>query len=84
MKFRRFLISLSIATVLLSLPIFLVKAFKACSYRVTAFTYGHPGEPGGGQPLHEETKIDSSANYTKPIRLTLSKPGFICEHRRPK
>lgn len=63
---------------------FLVKAFKACGYWVTAFTYGHPGEPGGGQPWHEETKIDSSSNFTKPIRLTLSKPGFMCEHRRPK
>jgi hypothetical protein len=63
---------------------FLVKAFKACGYWVTTFTYGHPGEPGGGQPWHEETKIDSSATFTKPIRLTISKPGFMCEHRRPK
>jgi hypothetical protein len=62
---------------------FLVKAFKACSYLVTGFTYGHPGEPGGGTQWHEETKIDSSANFTKPIRLTLSKPGF-CIHMTPK
>jgi hypothetical protein len=48
------------------------------------FTYGHPGEPGGGKPWHGETKIDSSANFTKPIRLALSQPGFMCEHRRPK
>jgi hypothetical protein len=62
---------------------FLVKAFKACGYWVTAFTYGHPGEPGGGTQWHEETKIDTSANFTKPIRLTLSKPGF-CVHMTPK
>ncbi|HEX5081012.1 MAG TPA: hypothetical protein VFY40_03130 [Blastocatellia bacterium] len=62
---------------------FLVKAFKACSYLVTAFTYGHPGEPGGGTQWHEEIKLDSSANFTKPIRLTLSKPGF-CVHLTPK
>jgi len=62
---------------------FLVKAFKACSYLVTAFTYGHPGEPGGGTQWHDEIKIDSSANLAKPIRLTLAKPGF-CEHMRPK
>jgi hypothetical protein len=62
---------------------FLVKAFKACGYWVTAFTYGHPGEPGGGTQWHEETKIDTSANFTKPIRLTLSKPGF-CIHMTPK
>ena len=63
---------------------FRVKAFKACSYWVTAFTYGHPGEPGGGNPWHDEIKFDSSANFAKPIRLTLSKPGFICVHQRPK
>jgi len=62
---------------------FRVKAFKACSYLVTAFTYGHPGEPGGGTQWHDEIKFDSSANLAKPIRLTLSKPGF-CEHMRPK
>jgi hypothetical protein len=62
---------------------FLVKAFKTCSYLVTAFTYGHPGEPGGGTQWHEEIKLDSSANFTKPIRLTLSKPGF-CVHMTPK
>jgi len=64
--------------------IFRVSAFKTCKYWVTAFTYGHPGEPGGGKPWHAEIKIDSSANFTKPIRLTLSQPGFLCEHRRPK
>ena len=63
---------------------FLVKAFKACSYWVTGFTYGHPGEPGGGTQWHDEIKFDSSAKLAKPIRLTLSKPGFMCEHRRPK
>jgi hypothetical protein len=63
---------------------FLVKAFKACGYWVTAFTYGHPGEPGGGKPWHEEIKLDAPAIFRKPIRLTLSKPGFMCEHRRPK
>jgi len=62
---------------------FLVKAFKACSYLVYAFTYGHPGEPGGGKQWHEEIKLDSSAKFTKPIRLTLSKPGF-CVHMTPK
>jgi hypothetical protein len=62
---------------------FLVKAFKACSYLVTAFTYGHPGEPGGGTQWHDEIKLDSSANLAKPIRLTLSKPGF-CKHLTPK
>jgi hypothetical protein len=62
---------------------FLVKAFKACSYLVNAFTYGHPGEPGGGTQWHEEIKLDSAANFTKPIRLTLSKPGF-CVHMTPK
>jgi len=62
---------------------FLVKAFRACSYLVTAFTYGHPGEPGGGTQWHEEIKLDSSANFTKPIRLALSKPGF-CIHMTPK
>jgi hypothetical protein len=64
--------------------LFRVKAFKACSYWVTAFTYGHPGEPGGGKPRHGEVKVDSSASLTKPIRVTLSQPGFLCEHRRPK
>jgi hypothetical protein len=63
---------------------FRVKAFKACSYWVNAFTYGHPGEPGGGKPWHDEIKLDLSANFAKPIRLTLSKPGFLCEHQRPK
>jgi len=62
---------------------YLVKAFKACSYLVNAFTYGHPGEPGGGTQWHDEIKLDSSANFTKPIRLTLSKPGF-CVHMTPK
>ena len=62
---------------------FLVKAFKTCSYLVGAFTYGHPGEPGGGKQWHDEIKLDSSANFTKPIRLTLSKPGF-CVHMTPK
>jgi len=63
---------------------FRVKAFKACAYWINAFTYGHPGEPGGGEPWHDEIKFDSSATLAKPIRLTLSKPGFMCEHRRPK
>jgi hypothetical protein len=63
---------------------FRVKAFKACAYWINAFTYGHPGEPGGGKPWHDEIKFDSSATLAKPIRLTLSKPGFMCEHRRPK
>jgi carboxypeptidase family protein len=62
---------------------YLVKAFKACSYLVTGFTYGHPGEPGGGTQWHDEIKFDSSANLAKPIRLTLSKPGF-CTHLTPK
>src|SRR5262249_14167944 len=64
--------------------VFRVNAFKACKYWVTAFTHGHPGEPGGGEPWHTETKIDSPVNITKPIRLTLSQPGFMCEHLRPK
>ena len=62
---------------------FRVKAFKACRYWVTAFTYGHPGEPGGGKQWHDEIKFDQSANLAKLIRLTLSKPSF-CEHMRPK
>jgi hypothetical protein len=64
--------------------LFRVKTFKACSYWVTAFTSGHPGEPGGGEPRHGEVKVDSSASFTKPIRVTLSQPGFMCQHRRPK
>jgi hypothetical protein len=64
--------------------VYRVKSYRACSYWLNAYTYGHPGEPEPVIPRHGEVKIDSSANFTKPVRVTISQPGFMCDHQRPK
>lgn len=64
--------------------VFRVNAYRACSYWLNAYTYGHPGEPEPVIPRHGEVKIDSSATFTKPIRVTISQPDFMCDHQRPK
>ena len=62
--------------------VYRIKGVKGCSYWVEAFTYGHPGEPGGGTQWHDEALIDDSVDLSKPIQLILSKPGLHCLHRR--
>jgi hypothetical protein len=62
--------------------VYRIKGFRGCSFWVEAFTYGHPGEPGGGSQWHDEALIDGTVNPSKPIRLVLSKPGLHCRHRR--
>lgn len=64
--------------------VYRIKGFKGCGYWLKAFTYGHPGEPGGGNPWHDEVEIDPSKELTKPLRLVLTKPGFFCRHEQPK
>jgi len=58
--------------------------FDRPSPALKAFTYVHPGEPGGGKPWHNEVEIDPSKELTKPLRLELSKPSFFCRHEQPK
>jgi len=64
--------------------VFRIRGFKGCGYWLKAFTYGHPGEPGGGDPWHNEVEIDPSKELTKPLRLELSKPGADCRHEHSK
>jgi hypothetical protein len=63
--------------------VYRIKGFKGCGYWLKAFTYGHLGEPGGGNPWHNELEIEPSKDLTKPLRLVLSKQGFLCRHERP-
>jgi hypothetical protein len=62
--------------------VYRIKGFKGCSSWLEVFTYGHPGEPGGGTQWHDEVLIDESVDLSKPIRLVLSKPGLHCQHRK--
>jgi hypothetical protein len=62
--------------------VYRIKGVRGCSFWVGAFTYGHPGEPGGGTQWQDEALIDETADLSKPIRLVLSKPGLYCPHHR--
>lgn len=64
--------------------VYRIKGYKACTRWLKAFTYGHPGEPGGGEPWHDEVMIDPTKKLEQRLRLVLSKPGFLCRHQQPK
>src|SRR5262245_44630981 len=64
--------------------VYQIRGFKGCGYWLKAFTYGHPGEPGGGDPWHNEVEIYPSKKLTRRLRLKHSKPGAYCRHEQSK
>lgn len=61
---------------------FRLTASEGCRYWVLAFTYG--GNYGGKteEQSHAEVLVEAtSAGQTRPIRLLMLSPGFMCDHQ---